>query len=489
LNLEEYTKIQMYKNLGLSMTKVYGLLDGTISRNNIKKVWNLSEDDFKKIELNTIEYLSSYKDYMIDIIKTTPEIKDANIMYRIKEAFPDFDCARSTFYKYIKKIRIETGYDNYNKNKYRSYRELTPPGYEAQVDFGQYKMIDMYGQNKRVYFFVMVLSFSMMKYVYFSSTPFTTKEANKAHMYAFKYFGGIPETILYDQDRLFVISENYGNIILTSEFEEFVKKMKYSVILCKPADPRTKGRVEQTVGFIKESFLLGRTYTGIDSLNSAALNWLDNYANIKPHYLSGKTPRELFIDESKALKQIPYSINIKNEFYVVHLNTITYMNNIYQVPLGFENEKVMVSVEEDKLVIREIKHDKVLCIHNLCLDKGKRIILTNKNIPESVSEIAIRKYFENKKIVNKFLDKIEESKPRYYYRSCARLYKMTNFYTVNELEEGCKYCIDKKKCTIPELISYLIYKYGESIASKYVSQSLRYTYVKRSIEIKGELSG
>ena len=64
----------------------------------------------------------------------------------------------------------------------------------------------MYVVDVRVYFFCMLLSYNRMRFVYFSIAPFTTETACVAHDYAFKFFGGRTESILYDQDRLFLIS-------------------------------------------------------------------------------------------------------------------------------------------------------------------------------------------------------------------------------------------------------------------------------------------
>ena len=47
---------------------------------------------------------------------------------------------------------------------------------------------------------------------------------------------------MYDQDRVFVVSENLGNIIFVPEFEEYVNTVGYSIVLCRPRDPKTKGR-------------------------------------------------------------------------------------------------------------------------------------------------------------------------------------------------------------------------------------------------------
>lgn len=67
-------------------------------------------------------------------------------------------------------MREESGYAKY-KERLTSPREQLPPCYEAQVDFGQYKLKDMYGQIVRVYFFAIVLSYSQMKFAYFAKNP------------------------------------------------------------------------------------------------------------------------------------------------------------------------------------------------------------------------------------------------------------------------------------------------------------------------------
>lgn len=135
--------------------------------------------------------LYNYRDFIISIISITPQINDTAIMYRCIEEFPDFDIPRMTFFRYVKKIREESGYVK-EKRRIHSITKEVVPGYEAQVDFGQMKMMDMYGKTIRVYFFCMILSYSRMKFVYFSPDPFTSKIACLAHDYAFKYFGGRP---------------------------------------------------------------------------------------------------------------------------------------------------------------------------------------------------------------------------------------------------------------------------------------------------------
>lgn len=51
--------------------------------------------------------------------------------------------------------------------------------------------------------------------------PFTAKTFCEAHDRAFRYFGGRPAEIVYDQDRVAVVSENGGDIIFTETFENY----------------------------------------------------------------------------------------------------------------------------------------------------------------------------------------------------------------------------------------------------------------------------
>lgn len=100
---------------------------------------------------------------------------------------------------------------------------------------------------------------------------------------------------MYDQDRVFVVSENLGNIIFVPEFEEYVNTVGYSIVLCRPRDPQTKGKVENFVKYVKENFLEGRIFAGIDSLNSAALHWLDVEANGTYNYSTKQAHRAGFV--------------------------------------------------------------------------------------------------------------------------------------------------------------------------------------------------
>ena len=203
----------------------------------------------------------------------------------------------------------------------------------------------MYGRNVRIYFFCMTLSYSRMKFAYFSVTPFTCETTIDAHRYAFRYFGGRHNMLVYDQDKTMVVSENLGDVIFVKEFEEFIKEIGFSVYVCKGYDPETKGKVEKSVDFIKRQFLDGRVYYGIDQLNAEFLDWLDGEGNGMINETTKKSPRELFKKEYKKLIKVKEK---KNEDIVIHTvfhDTVEYKDNLYKLPASKVNEGDRIRIE------------------------------------------------------------------------------------------------------------------------------------------------
>jgi transposase len=92
--------------------------------------------------------------------------------------------------------------------------EPLPYRKQGQADFRQYPLVSVEKRRKKVYFFVMMLSRSRMKFVYFLDRPFTASDAVDAHEAAFCFFEGIAGKVVYDQGRLFLVDEPLGELCL-----------------------------------------------------------------------------------------------------------------------------------------------------------------------------------------------------------------------------------------------------------------------------------
>ena len=130
MNIEDFRKMKELKDQGLSQFKAADVL-GT-SKYMMRKCWHLTEDEFIDFLNGSKEELSRYDDFILDILRVTPTIPDTNIYYKIRESFEDFSVSEGAFRKYIKRLRIKTGYDRFRKVR-TTVRDEPRPGEEAQV--------------------------------------------------------------------------------------------------------------------------------------------------------------------------------------------------------------------------------------------------------------------------------------------------------------------------------------------------------------------
>lgn len=487
LGIEQFRKLQEYKKLGISKLKVSEILD--LSYKTVCNWWDKNEDFFYSFQKEHEFMLDNYRQYIIEILKICPQINNTVILRRMKEEFGNVGVPNSTFYRYVKKVREQTGLTK--PDRIFKLRESTEPGYEGQVDFGQYVMKTMYNNNVRIYFFCMTLSFSRMKFAYFSTEPFNANMVIKAHNYAFKYFGGRPQILMYDQDRTMVVSENLGDVLFVKEFEDYVKETGYSIYMCRGYDPSTKGKVEKTVDFIKHLFLDGRIYYGIDRLNIDCLAWLDSEGNGIINDTTKQAPREMFKKEASSLIKV---YEKKNDDVVVvtpYHDTVLYKGNHYKVPpkLVKDSDRVRIERHEDNLIFYLASTNDIVCKHKLVGGVGNIVTLPHEEHEEPSLEEELFAVYKDSEIAIRFLKRLREQKSRYVYPQCRKLIRMRRFYSDEEIIEGMEYCVKKDTCKVLELASFLLYKHGEEIARKYIPKQTFRKYKETSLEIKEELDG
>ena len=96
--------------------------------------------------------------------------------------------------EFITKIRKEEA-------QKATIRFETEPARRAQVDWIEFGRQYVNGRIQKLYAFVMVMGFSRMPFVSFTTSMNSATLLN-CHIKAFRFFGGIPEEILYDNRNL-----------------------------------------------------------------------------------------------------------------------------------------------------------------------------------------------------------------------------------------------------------------------------------------------
>ena len=78
---------------------------------------------------------------------------------------------------------------------------------------------------------------------------------------------------------------------LNRQFEDFAGFYGFKPILCRPYRGQTKGKVERTVQFVRDNFMVGIQYNSLADLNGQALAWC-NKVNGKVHATTNEIPFE-----------------------------------------------------------------------------------------------------------------------------------------------------------------------------------------------------
>ncbi len=127
------------------------------------------------------------------------------------------------------------------------------PGH-AQADFGE---ADGYigGKKVRFHYFCMDLPHSDGCFV--KAYPAETAEAFcEGHVAAFEFFGGVPQSILYDNTKLAVAKIVKGGKRLRSKmFAELQSHYLFEDRFGRPGKGNDKGKVEGLVGFVRRNFM------------------------------------------------------------------------------------------------------------------------------------------------------------------------------------------------------------------------------------------
>lgn len=130
--------------------------------------------------------------------------------------------------------------------------------------------------------------------------------------------------------------------------------MDFTVKFCHKQDPELKALVENVVWKVKHMFLVGRTYTGIDSLNGAALEWFDRFANGDYNSVTKKIPKEMFKEEYKNLVRVKVVKRDNTCILTVRkMNQIYYKCNNYEVISDVNIEGMRVKMYDTISNIRE----------------------------------------------------------------------------------------------------------------------------------------
>lgn len=173
----------------------------------------------------------------------------------IIEKVDTYGATAMAVYKFIEKKGYEGKYSTVaafiknhknTENKKATIRFETTPGLQAQVDWKEnLSMISKHGEIFNINIFLMVLGYSRVKYAELT-TDRKQQTLFECMISAFRYFGGIPKEILFDNMKTVIdrSKTNFSRSEFNIPFKHFSDDAGFKPIACRPYRPQTKGKVE-----------------------------------------------------------------------------------------------------------------------------------------------------------------------------------------------------------------------------------------------------
>lgn len=248
---------------------------------------------------------------------------------------------------------------------------LSHPMGEAQVDFGFAEVV-IDGEQVKVALFVMTLPYS--DGIFVKAYPRECTEAFiDGHVQAFKFFGGVPLRISYDNSKI-AVAEFVGSRgrKVTVAFQKLVSHFLFSYHFCLVRRPNEKGHVETLVKFSRSNFLVPVPHFGNFEALNASLEQQCQTDLLRQ--LRGKpTSKEgMLAEERKVMLPSPKEEYEARKVVSVTANSLSlarFDNNDYSVPTAYAHHPVTVVATVDEVSI--VVLDQVVARHRRCWKKGQ----------------------------------------------------------------------------------------------------------------------
>lgn len=306
---------------------------------------------------------SVFESIIIEVVVGLPKGYTISSIYdMLKEKFvgPDSEekldelpGSERTLRNFIKALKEEGKIPKPENGRKYQYVFDSAPGDQALIDFGE---LVPNGCTTRVHFICVLLRYSRYLYVSAQDHKFSSEEACRAIYWSFCKFGGRPRTLVIDQDAVFVASEQYGEVVETTTFREFLQEQDLKLWTCRKADPEGKGPIENSVKFVKSNFFSARTFDDPSEVSDRLPGWMQR-KNDRIHQGIYRVPSVLLreIEQPELRPLLPSKFDQSELAYIPRTTKgkafIQYKSNRYWVSDEYSFSQLYFRIFNDKIII------------------------------------------------------------------------------------------------------------------------------------------
>ena len=198
--------------------------------------------------------LDPYRDRIKEFLEKDPEVKTPVVLQRIEKE--GFDGKNTIVRDYLRQLR--------GKQTHRTpfIRFESPPGKQMQIDWGHFGSLPYGDTLRKLYALAVIEGYSRAAYVEFTHSQ-NQQCLHQALLNAFAYFGGSAGEMVVDNMITAVIERRGSLIRFNDAFLDFLRIFHITPIACNVASPHEKGKIENTIKYLRQNFWPLRTFTDL----------------------------------------------------------------------------------------------------------------------------------------------------------------------------------------------------------------------------------
>lgn len=318
------------------LARIYGCDRRTISKNI-----DIVKNNMPQPKNNRIKKIDGFENIIKEKVKTgAPAIAICNYLKKHHKYTGSYTIIKD----FIRNLNAEN-------QKEAVIRFETNPGFQAQVDWKEsMKFKTKYGDTIKFNIFLLILGFSRTKFLYVTESR-DLKTIEECLVRAFKYIGGVPHEILFDNMRSIIDKSRtqYNDPVFNDEFSMFSSDCGFVSKACVAYRPETKGKVEVTAKLVNRLKVYNGDITNFADIQKIATE-LNNDINTEICQATGKPPLKLLELEKPYL--LKTDLNILTGYFnksirrrVSRESLISYEGRKYSVPPKYIGKYVDIEDE------------------------------------------------------------------------------------------------------------------------------------------------
>jgi transposase len=243
---------------------------------------------------------------------------------------------------------------------------VTPPGEEAQVDYGTGPMVrhPVTGKYRRTRLFVLTLGYSRksVRLLLFESS---TRSWAELHEQAFRRLGGVVRVVVLDNLREGVLTPDIYEPALNPLYRDVLAHYGAVALPCRVGHPDRKGKVESAIGHTQRA-LQGLRFETLEAAQAYLDRWDARWADTRIHGTTKRQVAAMFAEERPALRPLPLEPFRHYQFgrRTVHLDgCVEVASAYYGAPPGWLGREVAVQWDDRQVRLLDATTGQLLREH------------------------------------------------------------------------------------------------------------------------------